>query len=49
MWLLAAVCALLTVSVIVFFIIAVLIVSEFHYYTSSQFTFDYDVDKDFQG
>jgi len=38
-----------TVSVIVFIIIAVLVVSEIRYYTASQFTFDYDVDPDFQG
>lgn len=36
-------------SVIVFIIITVLVVSEVRYYTASQLTFDYDVDQDFQG
>jgi len=39
----------LTVSVIVFVIIAVLVVSEIRYYTARQLTFDYDVDPEFQG
>jgi len=40
---------LLTVSIIVFLIIAVLVISEIRYYTSSQLTFDYDVDPEFHG
>ena len=38
-----------TVSIIVFIIIAVLVISEIRYYASSQVTFDYDVDPDFHG
>ena len=37
------------VSVVVFIIIIVLVVSEIRYYASSQFVFDYDVDSEFQG
>jgi len=40
---------LLTVSIVVFIIITILVISEIRYYTTSQFAFDYDVDPDFQG
>jgi len=43
------ICLLLTVSVVVFIIIGILVISEIRYYTSSQLTYDYDVDPEFQG
>ena len=42
-------CCVLTVSVAVFIIIIVLVVSEVRYYTSNRLTYDYDVDPHFEG